>query len=1525
MAGEEICFSALDCLQLISDQTDPKDRNHKKFKVKCLLLEDGAFKCEMTLREFGIRKIFEDMSALEAKHKCAGDFWKQIMTCSPQSEVNHAFGFLREKKLVTSKPRLVSTSKKQGASQKSLEVDSELFLEEKVTFKAVGQSSDARLASLFGELSLLAQINEYFMFSPFVRWTKRKLFEINIKGAMNDAIASSEFFERFPAIGDNVFELPDGRMICLLCKQVNRSRAFALHHHPKIRKKLHAIHSCIVSNDANLASAVNRNLIVLWKDQEEIGKFVSEYKLVVIESARKTLAKHVPDLKLTLFGQSEEGMGQCYYILTINVSSSLKGQQLLDAILLSLYEAVEEFRYIQDDFNDANPNVKASHISTCLDCIFHVNHEFSAKLSKFLKYCGELSTEVATLSTLFNFWSSHCKLDLPDSGYLNPTVFPLMVIYFLQHAVAPPRFPNLHLDQFLSKGKLSAPDGSDSLEVFDAQLTLLFERARGEMGSLPPVQTWKLWLLLLQFYWIDFNYFHKVILQLKAGGDGTLLPQVREDLDKDYARLNVTNPLRGRGSNLSFSMKTHHALIYYLDCFQDTLHYYYNEVDMSQVIHSSAIQQLYPSNVKKCTGGNLYREIIITESLPAQSTKPDVGAEESDVTRTEDSPDLSMGLSINIDSSEATSDISKEVTVMSEELSLLSADVSQVADKPEKCDSNESGSNSEGEENNPLPPTTPENEESSQLQENVTSTFIVPEVLLSSKRYTLHEQDSAMELLHTTKVSDGEMNRQRERENFIRTTFTPICGLCREKGHTKVNCPKEVLPPVLPVSLPSRGNIRELNEGLLQLVDSHKMSVKESERRELLRKKLESDIRDSLDWNFDLCLFGSSVNKFGKDESDVDLCLVLQPPIEELPLDKFLTPQEMEELDPVHLLKIKKLNELANKLRETSKFVNLIPAKVPLVRFMYKLGGKVYQCDISISNSLALNNSRLLATYASFDQRVQDLGLLVKHFGKIKDLADASIGGLSSYAYILLTIHFLQRTVPPIIPVLQQIRPPGYEHSSLMVGEWECYFCDNIKAVKQTWKHKQNNQNLAELWLEFLCYCVSKFNWEKHVVTLRQLGPLHKVDKDWTNRKIGIEDPFNLKHNLGTVLSFRNAVKLRKSFIDARAFYHEPRNITDYLKWLDYSVKLRTAKLPPSPAPVEPPDAEPEPEPKQAPEPEPQPEKEPIDNFFTPSSIETVLLSWSKSLENSYTHPSYPDSGPDFIELSHTVLMPASEAAATSEPRETIPSNAIKYFPLREDVLLLSGINAMLTPEPHINGVIATPLEQRIRTSETKNPPAQHTNEPDSLSLDELTRRVAQESREIIQVPSDLSSLPFNQSLSAPHDTTLHKDMTPPGQGQHLSINSPPLPKEQDRAITASPVAQNQSPVGTNIPHGARGMQPQTSSPGYKMGRGGIRAPSLRQDESILSAHYKPHITAYQVQQDSTARAQGAQYGVHRAHHRPPRREYTDQLVEDIFSPVSSNPQRHESSLPPRGANRSAKWRGRISVTNNTQRKPHHK
>jgi len=63
-----------------------------------------------------------------------------------------------------------------------------------------------------------------------------------------------------------------------------------------------------------------------------------------------------------------------------------------------------------------------------------------------------------------------------------------------------------------------------------------------------------------------------------------------------------------------------------------------------------------------------------------------------------------------------------------------------------------------------------------------------------------------------------------------------------------------------------------------------------------------------------------------------------------------------------------------------------------------------------------------LKTYAQIDPRVSELGYMIKHLVKLCQIGDVRTGTLSSYAYILMLIHFLQQFRPSVLPVLQQVR-----------------------------------------------------------------------------------------------------------------------------------------------------------------------------------------------------------------------------------------------------------------------------------------------------------------------------------------------------------------------------------------------------------------------------------------------------------------------------------------------------------------------
>merc|ERR1712025_398483 len=173
---------------------------------------------------------------------------------------------------------------------------------------------------------------------------------------------------------------------------------------------------------------------------------------------------------------------------------------------------------------------------------------------------------------------------------------------------------------------------------------------------------------------------------------------------------------------------------------------------------------------------------------------------------------------------------------------------------------------------------------------------------------------------------------------------------------------------------------------------------------------------------------------------------------------------------------------------------------------------------------------------------------MVKLFAKICDIGDASRGSLSSYAYILMMIFYLQKVSPPVLPVLQGMYPAGGEKPENLVDGWNAWFFSDRRKVVSEWPgFNRNRMSLGELWIGFLNFYAG--DWDD-----KQSRPLTKFEKMWNSPCIAIEDPFELSHNLGAGISRKMNLYIKKAFINGRKLFGTPfkqnppgyRTIQDY-------------------------------------------------------------------------------------------------------------------------------------------------------------------------------------------------------------------------------------------------------------------------------------------------------------------------------------------------------------------------------------------
>uniref|UniRef100_A0A1I8J8X7 RNA uridylyltransferase n=1 Tax=Macrostomum lignano TaxID=282301 RepID=A0A1I8J8X7_9PLAT len=345
------------------------------------------------------------------------------------------------------------------------------------------------------------------------------------------------------------------------------------------------------------------------------------------------------------------------------------------------------------------------------------------------------------------------------------------------------------------------------------------------------------------------------------------------------------------------------------------------------------------------------------------------------------------------------------------------------------------------------------------------------------------------------------------------------CVSCGKAGHLKDAC-KEYEFAVSPSQLPGPCPPHHL-ANLTKLLVTVPGDFEERDQDIKKRAEVKDEILALLRVHFpdaQLDFFGSCCNGFGFRDSDLDMCLT------------FDSCPDMSQLrTPVASL----ITKVAKILKgaPSRQFYNVLPitqAKVPIVKFRHRK----FDCegDVSLYNRLASANTKMLRTYAMLDRRVRDLGYIVKVFAKSCGIGDASRGSLSSYTYVILTLHYLQSE--GLVPCLQELYDgwPERPAPQRQIDGWNAWFQDDRAEIVQRWRPR-SDKSIGELWLGFLRYYL-EFDWRSRVVTIRRSGPLLRLEKLWST-PLAIEDPFELSHNLASGMTKKMAWFILTTFFNA--------------------------------------------------------------------------------------------------------------------------------------------------------------------------------------------------------------------------------------------------------------------------------------------------------------------------------------------------------------------------------------------------------
>ncbi|XP_053418249.1 speckle targeted PIP5K1A-regulated poly(A) polymerase isoform X2 [Nycticebus coucang] len=207
--------------------------------------------------------------------------------------------------------------------------------------------------------------------------------------------------------------------------------------------------------------------------------------------------------------------------------------------------------------------------------------------------------------------------------------------------------------------------------------------------------------------------------------------------------------------------------------------------------------------------------------------------------------------------------------------------------------------------------------------------------------------------------------------------------------------------------------------------------------------------------------------------------------------------------------------------------VQTVPsARRPVVKFCHRPSG--LHGDVSLSNRLALHNSRFLSLCSELDERVRPLVYTLRCWAQGRGLSGSG-PLLNNYALTLLVIYFLQTRNPPVLPTVSQLTQKAGDGEQVEVDGWDCSFPRNASRLEPS----TNVEPLSSLLAQFFS-CVSCWDLRGSLLSLRegQALPVAGVLSSnlWEGLRLGpmnLQDPFDLSHNVAANVTSRIAGRLQ--------------------------------------------------------------------------------------------------------------------------------------------------------------------------------------------------------------------------------------------------------------------------------------------------------------------------------------------------------------------------------------------------------------
>uniref|UniRef100_A0A674J6R1 Terminal uridylyl transferase 4 n=1 Tax=Terrapene triunguis TaxID=2587831 RepID=A0A674J6R1_9SAUR len=816
----------------------------------------------------------------------------------------------------------------------------------------------------------------------------------------------------------------------------------------------------------------------------------------IVNEMEKIIQQPLPECSLRMYGSCLTRFAFKTSDVNIDIKFPSKSYvRLLYLKFLSSLPCLAFYSDVESDFHAKVPVVFCKDVKSGLTCKVSARNDVACLTTDLLAALGKLEPVLAPLVLAFRYWARLCHIDCQAEGGIPSYSFALMVIFFLQQR-KPPILPS-YLGTWVT-----------------------FEKPH-------QISLGQLWLELLKFYTLEFAL-EEYVISIRVQ---ELL--TRENKNWPKRRIAIEDPFALK-RNVARSLNSQMVFEYILERFRTAYKYFACPQTKDGIKSKSDTKKKEKEKIsskKDAKSGEPVANCCLPQGenvLEKQNTgngcsihEYELECNEMEFTSRKCISENTDSLLVNkTDALDSNYDEDREETV-----SLISKECCELKQKSLKekddlelsetclnkdklshhCNCSERWFHDPNSVNEFVDVESGQSSVMECSQKNkCTST--------SATSHNCKAMVDVCNLKDEDKLSREEMHYVFDK--FILTSGKPptiVCSICKRDGHSKNDCPEDFKKIDLKPLPPMTNRFREILDIVCKrCFDELSPPFSEQQNREQILASLERFIRKEYNDKARLCLFGSSKNGFGFRDSDLDICMTL------------------EGHENAEKLNCKEIIEgLAKILKKHPGLKNILPittAKVPIVKFEHRRSG--LEGDISLYNTL-----------------VSFLFIAIVHRVKYLvrcDIGDASRGSLSSYAYILMVLYFLQQRNPPVIPVLQEIFD-GKQIPQRMVDGWNAFFFDDMEELKKRLPSLgKNTESLGELWLGLLRFYTEEFDFKEYVISIRQKKLLTTFEKQWTSKCIAIEDPFDLNHNLGAGVSRKMTNFIMKAFINGRKLFGTP-------------------------------------------------------------------------------------------------------------------------------------------------------------------------------------------------------------------------------------------------------------------------------------------------------------------------------------------------------------------------------------------------